>query len=116
MPTVRFRKSKGQAETPFVFGILIFFTFLAFMTVLIQSSNPEFELMSTFDAAFLGGSLIGVAGTCVVATGLPCAGALIFFSVLQFVVSSNAILSALLFIPLSSTLAYVIARLARGGG
>jgi type III secretory pathway component EscV len=109
--------SKGQgSETPFVLSLMIFVAFCLFMTTQIAPRYPEFNLLSGFDALLLGTSFIAIAGACVIATGLPCAAALIFFNALTFFTVGNTLVSLLVFLPLTVTAAYVISRLARGGG
>lgn len=109
-------RKKGQAETPFVLSLLIFLAFCVFMTTQIAPHYPQFSLISSFDAVLLGGSFIGIAGACVIATGLPCAAALVFFNALTFFTVGNTLVTVLIFLPLSVTAGYVLSRLARGGG
>ena len=109
-------KMKGQTDTPFIFGLMIFIAFLVWLTTQIQASYPQYQTIGAFDMVFFGGQFIAVAGTCALATGLACAGALIFFSVLSFFFVQNTLLSTLVFIPISVTVAYIISKLARGGG
>lgn len=108
-------KSKGQAETPFVLSLVVILAFISFMSVLIVARYPQFAILSSFDMGFFTANIIIVAGTCVIATGLPCAAALAFFSFTQFFIVQNTVLYSLVFVPLTVTIAYVMARLGRGG-
>jgi hypothetical protein len=94
-------------------------SFLAVLTYLMSLLPVTMQFINAFDFFFLGGGIIGVAGTCAIVTGLPCAGALIVFgliSVYQYVIVEDAILKLLIFTPLIIGLLYVVSRLARGGG
>lgn len=107
---------KGQAETPFILALVIFLAFTIFLTTQIAPRYPQYQVISSFDFAYLGGGLIGVAGACAIATGLACAGALVIFNVLSFFLVSNTLIGTLIFTPLTVVVAYVVSRLAKGGG
>lgn len=107
---------KGQTDAPFIFGLMVFIAFLIFLTTQIQTWYPQYQTIGAFDMVFFGGQFIAVAGTCAIATGIACAGALVFFSVLSFFFVQNTILNTLIFIPISVTVAFIISKLARGSG
>jgi hypothetical protein len=97
-------------------GIAFLLAFLAFMSTIMPA---EYNIFGAFDFAFLGGSIIGVAGTCAIITGIPCAGALVVFgvlSLLNFIVFNQSILKPLIIIPLVIVITYLVARLSKGGG
>lgn len=100
-------------DVGYIMSIGLFLAFLIVITGLIQVSFPAFHIIDVFDFAALGISFIVVAGACVLATGIPCAGALVFFSFANFIIFSNTILW-FLFTPLTLTMAYLVAKLARG--
>ena len=112
-------KMKGQGggtDTPFILGLMIAIAFLVFLTTQIQTWYPQYQTITAFDMAFFGIQFIAIAGTCVVATGLPCAGALAFFTIASFFIVQNTLLNTLIFIPITVAVAFVISKLARGQG
>lgn len=113
---VQTKTLRGQAETPFVLFLAIVFSVLVFLGGLMASTYPNAFAIQQWDILVYGGTFIGVAGACAVATGLPCAAALILANIITLISTSNTLLYTLVFLPLTITLAYVIARLARGGG
>ena len=100
--------------------MLAFGGFLAFFGAMIFLGLPvEYQILSTFDFAFMTGSIIGISGACVIATGLPCAIALVVFgliSLFTYIIVSIEIIKLLIILPLIFTFIYIIARLGRGGG
>jgi hypothetical protein len=109
-------KKKGQAETPFIFTMAIIIVFLIWFTTQIQGMYPQFQGIQAFDFAYFGGAILGIAGACSISTGLVCGGALLFFSVTGFFIVQNTLIYTMIFIPIALTVAYIISRLARGGG
>jgi hypothetical protein len=108
---------KGQgSETPFMLSLMVIVVFLAFFTTQIAPRYPEFSVLTGFDAIALIGGIVLIAGTCVVATGLPCAGALLLVNGVVFFSVGNTLVALLIFTPLTITLSYVLSRLGRGGG
>jgi len=107
---------KGQAETPFIITMMVIIVFGIWFTSQIAPRYPQFQFLSGFDAMIFAGAFIGIAGACAIATGLACAGALIFFSATGFLFVQNTLVFLLVFTPIIVTVAYVISRLARGGG
>lgn len=108
--------NKGEGETKILLSVLIFFGFLSAMYLFLPA---PLQFFTPFDFAGTGIGIIAVAGTCVVATGLPCAGAIALYSIYEFAqyfVFSNEPLKLVIFFPLSLVLIYIIMRLARGGG
>lgn len=98
-----------------LFAIMLFVSFIGFITAQIQATFPSFQIMTGFDFAVFTVSLLGVAGTCAIVTGIPCAGAMGFFIFATFFIFSNPMLSVL-FAPITVVVAYIVARLGRGGG
>lgn len=101
-------------EVTALIGILGFLSFLGLINIL---GGPK--ILDIFDFAWLGGGIIAVAGSCAIATGLPCAGALAVFgigSLLKYLlVPSNPLFMAI-FLPIFVILIYIIAKLGRGTG
>jgi hypothetical protein len=110
------KRLSGQAETPFIFTMVIIIVFLAWFTTQIQGMYPQFQGITSFDVVYFAGAIVGVAGACAISTGLACAGALGFLSITGFFVVQNTLILSLIFIPIAVTVAYVVSRLARGGG
>jgi hypothetical protein len=104
-------------EAGIFFSIMVF---MAFLTWIGTMTPPEYQIISPFSFATLGASLIGVAGACAIATGLPCAGALAVFGVFdmlaQYFTTTFDWVKLLIFTPISMLLLYLAIRLARGGG
>jgi hypothetical protein len=94
--------------------------FLTVFLALILLGMPEaYSFVNTFDLTLMSGEIIGVAGACVIATGLPCAGALAIFGLLNivaFIVVADNIIKFVIFTPLTVVFIYLIAKLARGTG
>jgi hypothetical protein len=110
-------------EAKLLLGIVLFVAFISFLTTI---SPPEYQIMSAFDLAILGGGFLLVGGACAIATGIPCAAALIVFGVIDlvhftatpiFLLSSDiGWFKAIILTPISLILLYLAVRLARGGG
>ena len=104
----------GEVE---IFTTIAFFiAFLSFMSLI---SPPEYRVIDTFDFVWFAGGLIGVASACVIATGIPCAGALAIFgivSIWQYLIVNFEWLKLLIFFPLVIVIIYIVSRLGRGGG
>lgn len=108
-------KLKGQSgEYIFIFTMVFFVGFVIFLVAQAQTTNPDIEVFSGFDVSIFVASILGVAGACVIATGLPCAAALVFFNFLTFMTSGNGIIFSLILTPILATLGFIIAKLARG--
>jgi hypothetical protein len=102
-----------MSDTKILFGIMFFIAFIIFITVGIQSTNPSFQIMNVFDFGLFVAEIVGVAGVCVIATGLPCAGAMAFFGFTTFFAFSSTAFW-IIFTPLTVVVAFIIARLGRG--
>lgn len=100
-------------DVGYVMSIGLFLAFILGITVLIQASFPSFQIIDSFSFIALAASFLAVAGTCVIATGIPCAGALAIFGALNFFVFSTTV-AWVIFTPLTLTLAYIVAKLGRG--
>jgi hypothetical protein len=110
------KRMSGQAETPFILGLMILLSFLIFIGAAMSSRFPDAQIITSFDFGFFAASLIGTAGACAIISGGGCLLAAGFFVFSSFFVISNTILNVLIFIPLIVTCAYVISRLMAGGG
>jgi len=99
--------------------ILFISSFLSVLAFLMSSLPIGLQFINIFDFIWFGGGIIGVAGTCAVVTGIPCAIALVVFgviSIFQYIIVQDAILKLLIFTPIVIGLIYTVSRLARGGG
>lgn len=111
---------KGQLTGEWVF-ILFFISILvisAFLTS--QPDYPEeLKFISTFDYVWFTGSIVGIGGSCVIISGIPCAIALTVFglvTVFKYIIISFEWIKLLLFVPLIVTMIYIMSKLGRGGG
>jgi hypothetical protein len=96
--------------------ILFFMSILGFFSLFLP---PPLRVMSPFDFVWFGGGMLGVAGACAVATGVPCAIALGIFgvvSLITYVVILVSWIKLLIFMPIVVIVIYIASRLARGGG
>lgn len=103
-------------ETKLFVTLFVFLGFLAFFSAI---APQDYRFVSLIDLGWLMVSFVGVAGSCAVATGLPCAGALAVFSFInlfQYIVVTNDIIKTLLFTPIVMAIMYLAIRIARGGG
>lgn len=103
-------------ETSFVLGLAVFISIIVFLSGMATTVYPSFTLLSNNDLTIISGEAIGIAGACAIATGIPCAGALVIGSIFGFVTITNTMFYTLIMLPCLVTLAFVMARLARGGG
>ena len=101
-----------------LYFILAFGFILAFFSALIYLGLPEdLQLLNSVDLTIFSTEIVTVAGTCVIATGLPCAGIMIFWSFVNFytfLIVSNELVKILIITPILLGVIYVIAELARG--
>jgi hypothetical protein len=98
------------------FSIIVFLAFLGFMSTI---TPAEYIVVSPFNFLTLGAGFIGVAGACAVATGIPCAVALVVFGVINILgmfVTGISWLKTILFVPFTMAILYLAVRIARGGG
>lgn len=98
--------------------ILAFGLILSFCSALIYIGIPEdLQLLNDVDLTIFSTEIVTVAGTCVVATGIPCAAIMIFWSILNiytFLVISSELAKLLIITPILLTVIYIISELARG--
>jgi len=105
-------------EVQIVLTLLAFIAFLTFISNL-PDTPSEYKIITTFDFVWFTGGILGVAGACVIWTGIPCAAALAVFgllSIFNYLVVAYDVVKLLVFMPVLATLIYVVARLGRGGG
>lgn len=102
---------KGQASEGTAFMVSLMF----FMVILVWfgTQTASFPNM-TFSFVAFGTELIGIGVACAVITGIPCVAATAVAIVLNFFIVPVEF--QLLFAPILAVLAYLLARLARGGG
>jgi hypothetical protein len=108
----------ATSETQLVLTLLAFISFLTLISNL-PGTPKEYQIVSPFDFVWFTGGVLGVAGSCTIWTGIPCAAALAVFglvSIFNYLVVAYDIVKLLIFIPVIATLIYIIARLGRGGG
>lgn len=98
--------------------LIIFLTaFMALLAFLSPMMPPALQFATPFDIVWFSGSIIGISGACVIATGLPCAAALAIFglvTVWQYLVVSVAWVKLLVFTPIMVGFIWAIANMARG--
>ena len=105
-----------MSEMKYLFGVATFFAFLGFINFYLPT---YMQFFNAFDFAWFGAGILGVSGACVIASGIPCAGAIAIFgfgTIFNFIVVSEQWLTVLIFTPLAITLIYLIVKLGRGGG
>jgi hypothetical protein len=105
-------------ETQLVLTLMAFLAFLTFISSL-PDIPEEYKIITPFDFAWFAAGVLGVAGSCVIFTGVPCAAALAVFgllSIFNILVVANNIVKLLVFMPVIAALIYIVARLGRGGG
>jgi hypothetical protein len=103
-------------EAKLLLSIMVLIGFLAFMMSIVP---PELQFINIFDFTWFIGGLLAVTGACVLATGIPCAGAIVIFgatSIYTYVILYNSVVKLIIFLPIMVTLVYITMRLARGGG
>jgi hypothetical protein len=105
-------------EVEVVLALLSFIAFLMFVSSL-PGTPKEYQIINTFDFAWFSAGILGVAGACVISTGIPCASSLVIFgltSVFNYLIVNYNLVKLLIFTPIIATLIYIVARLGRGGG
>jgi len=105
-----------MSEVGALVSILFFLAILGFFATI---APAEYKILEPFDFFWLAGSFIGIAGTCAIATGLPCAGALAIVGVttfLKYLVVGVEWFKSIVIIPIMVILIYLAVRIARGGG
>lgn len=108
---------KGQTgDFRFILSFMIFTSVVILLGGLALTSGFDTTIFTGFNIPVFVTSLIGVAGACVLVTGIPCAAALLFFNLITFMTSGNAVIFSLVLTPLLVTLAFIIAKLGRGVG
>ena len=105
-------------ETKILFSIIMLLSSLTFFTFI---APPQFQVISPLNIGVLGANFIGVAGTCAIATGIPCGIMVAVFGVIDifsvyFASVSNDWIQLLVFVPVAFITLYISLRLARGGG
>ena len=106
---------RGTTPIRFLLTFMVFLGFLGFLSTL--PGAPK--IIEPFDFAWFVGGMIGVTGSCVVFSGVPCAAAIAIYGIVsmyQYIIVSQDWLKLLIFTPLIVVLIYLIMRLARGGG
>lgn len=101
------------------YNLIMAFAFvLAFFSALIYLGLPEeLWLLNDTDLTLFATEIITVAGTCVISTGLPCAGVMIFWGIANiytFLIVNTELIKILIITPILITVLFVIAKLARG--
>jgi hypothetical protein len=105
-------------ETQLILTLLVFIAFLTFISNL-PDTPEEYKIVTAFDFIWFTAGILGVAASCSIWTGIPCAAALAIFGLVSFfnyLVINYEIVKLLVFTPVIATLIYIVARLGRGGG
>jgi hypothetical protein len=109
----------GDHDLAIVTRIIIFLSSFSFLSILITQVT-DIVFVSIASLAWFTGGTITIAGACVVATGLPCAGALAIYALITLAITYFTTgtgftwISTLIFIPLTAILIIFIARMGRG--
>jgi len=106
--------------------ILYFAVLLSLFTVINLFLPSQYQFINTFDYIWLAGGIIGISASCVLITGAVCTVALAVFgigTIFNYIVIGTLIsygginlIKTFLFVPLTVTYIYIVARLGRGGG
>jgi hypothetical protein len=108
----------ATSETQLILTLMAFLAFLTFISNL-PDTPKEYKIISPFDFTWFSVGILGVAGSCTIWSGIPCAAALAVFgivSIFNYLVIAYDIVKLLIFMPVIVTLIYIVARLGRGGG
>ena len=107
---------KGETDTKILLSIFFFMAFLGFLVV--YANLPSgFQFVNVFDFTWFIGGAVTIGGTCVIATGLPCAGALAIFSIATFwnyIIVQVSWVELLIFTPIVAIIMIIMIRIARG--
>lgn len=99
--------------------IFAFVIVMIFFSALILLGMPEeFQLFTPVDLVVFTSEVGSIAGFCVVATGLPCAGAIavwVLVDLLAYVITDQLI-KLLISTPIMIMVIYILMKLARGTG
>jgi len=102
----------------FVFFTFVIYAFAAFFSAI---APPTYQIFNTYGIIYSAGGMLGVTAACVVATGLPCAAALVIYGVSSIFLngyltgfSTISYVQSLFFLPLSGVFIYIVLKLARG--
>lgn len=110
-----------MTELKFTLGLAFFIVTVFTLTGLMQAIFPEVEIISGSDIALFVGELIGIMGICgagasiPIIGGLSCAGAIAVFGAINFFFVTNALINAIIFIPITIGVAYVMINLVAKG-
>lgn len=105
-----------SSETSFIFSSMLLLGFISTMFVLASGMFPELNIMTMFNPIVFGGGLGTTAIACASIGGVACAASAGAFVVINYLTTTNIYLAVFLITPIYVTLAYIVARLARGGG
>ena len=111
------KKKKGQsgAETAFMMTFMVFIAVLVFLLPQMSSTFPAQNLGNiAFDGVVFAAGVVGTGIACASFAGIACAIGVGVFAIVSYL-TIPAIL-ATLFVPIMAVYAYILARLARGGG
>ena len=114
---MRSNRAKGQAgaETAFITFFIVFVSVLVFLLPQMSSSFPQQNLGGLFfDAGVFGAGIVGTGIACASFGGITCAIGAGAFLVISYLTVPSIL--AVVFTPILAIYAYVLARLARGGG
>lgn len=103
-----------MSDTSLMVSIMLFVSVVFFLNTILPQ---EYQFMDNYNIALLSAETAAIVGTCVIATGLPCAGAIAGVTVANFLIAFyTAIpwLNMLILTPLMFTVSWLLYRLARG--
>jgi type II secretory pathway component PulF len=114
MPKIR-KKGQAGAETAFITTLMVFIAVLVFLLPAMAETFPGQGLGNMFfNASVFAIGVVGTGIACASFGGIACAAGVGVFGIASYL-AVPPILSVI-FIPLLAVYAYILARLARGGG
>jgi hypothetical protein len=107
-----------STELGLIVFIVAFFGIYIFLTS--QPDTPsDFKFLSSTSLYIFTAGIPAIAGTCAVATGIPCAIGLGFYAVANLIsayYSSSTLIALIVMTPMMVGVIYIVSKLARGGG
>lgn len=112
---IKRRKGQAGAETAFITTFMVFIAVLVFLLPQMAGSFPGAGLGNiVFDATVFATGMIGTGIACASFAGITCAAGVGIFALVSYLAIPPIL--ATIFIPILAVYAYILARLARGGG
>lgn len=105
-----------MTDIKYIYAFAVMFAFAGAL-VIVDAPNI-FLVLSDFDLGFFASEIVTIAGACVITTGIPCAIALIFWTVANITayVVTNNLIQLLFMSPIAVVIIFILSKLARGNG